>query len=71
MIITLEKAGYPSEVKNFGSDVQDSSAYSALMHQLNPDVARFVTGLYTCVCILSVHLSHWNTLVLSLSTATI
>ena len=53
MIITLEKAGYPTEVKNFGSDVNDSSAYSALMHQLNPDVARFVTGLYICVCILT------------------
>ena len=43
----LGKAGYPHQVKNFGSDVQDSSAYSALMHQLNPEVARFVTGQST------------------------
>ena len=40
----LGKAGYPKQVKNFGSDLQDSSAYSALMHQLNPEVSRFVTG---------------------------
>ena len=32
----LEEAGSPRRVANFGSDVQDSEAYSTLLHQLSP-----------------------------------
>lgn len=40
----LGKAGYPTKITNFGSHLQDSAAYSALMHQLNPDKSRRVNG---------------------------
>jgi plastin-1 len=39
----LEQAGSDRRVKNFGKDLQDSEAYSVLLHQLQPESCDEVT----------------------------
>lgn len=40
----LKNAGYPTKITNFSSDLQDSSAYSALMNQLDPVHSKKING---------------------------
>lgn len=40
----LQRGEYPKKVTNFTTDLQDSNAYSILLHQLRPDVCRLVHG---------------------------
>ena len=45
----LQRGEYPKKVTNFTTDLQDSNAYSILLHQLRPDVCRLVHGKFECV----------------------
>ncbi len=44
----LARAGYSKEIKNFGSDIQDSTAYAALLKQIAPAHLTEVFTLCTC-----------------------